>query len=76
MDESFGEMFCDCDFRVLDNISIIYLNQLHEFVVAIYLTTPSVPDIIRVAVTTRHRLLEIRVTKLVKEIQAFPATHK
>ena len=67
-------MFCSCDFRISNNISIIYLNQLHEFVFATYLTTPSVPDI--TAITTGRRLLDIRVTKLVKEISAFPATHK
>jgi hypothetical protein len=70
MNESFGEMFCDCDFRVLDNISIIHLNQLHEFIFAIYLMTPSVTDIITAAITTGCRLLEIRVTKPVKEIPA------
>ena len=32
MEESFGEMFCDCDFRVSNNIYIVLLNQLHEFV--------------------------------------------
>jgi len=56
-------------------LSYILINYMNLYL-QLNLATPSVPDIIRAAITAGRRLLEIRVTKLVKEIPAFPATHK
>jgi hypothetical protein len=75
MEESLGEMFCDCDFKVLNNISVIYFNQVHEFAFATYLKTPSVPDVIRAAITTCTQdadSLRYGILNLFKKFQPFP----